>query len=324
MALDLAPYFEDRDGDPLAYTAVSSDPGVASVSVAGSALTLTPVGYGPASIEVTARDPGGLSAAQTFAVNASDRMVRAVLDETLAAMARAHLASARMTLGRRVGPGGDADERSRLTVGGRSIPLDRDAARQAAGRLLEGWAVSRLWRGGGLVEAGREAERRLARLAANAANGRARGGPPGPADLAASLGLNGLGAPVGLGSARRRHGVPVRVGRRRTRRSGCGRRRALAVLGPRRSPDVRGRSGAGARLRGRPADGLGRARPRARRALARGRGGGEEQWRRRLARRDGRRAPRDLADGRASLPALVGRGHVGVDDGGRRPGIGRE
>ena len=200
VALDLAPYFEDRDGDPLAYTAVSSDPGVAAVSVAGSALTLTPVGYGPASIEVTARDPGGLSAAQTFAVNASDRMVRAVLDETLAAMARAHLASARMTLGRRVGPGGDADERSRLTVRGRSIPLDRDAARQAAGRLLEGWAVSRLWRGGGLVEAGREAERRLARLAANAANGRARGGPPGPADLAASLGLNGLGAPVGLGA----------------------------------------------------------------------------------------------------------------------------
>ena len=198
VALDLAPYFEDRDGDPLAYTAVSSDPGVAAVSVAGSALTLTPVGYGPASIEVTASDPGGLSAAQTFAVNASDRMVRAVLDETLAAMARAHLASARMTLGRRVGPGGGADGRSRLTVGGRSIPLDRDAAQQAAGRLLKGWAVSRLWRGGGLVEAGREAERRLARLAANAANGRGTGGPPGPADLAASLGLNGLGGMGGL------------------------------------------------------------------------------------------------------------------------------
>ncbi len=75
MALDLAPYFVDRDGDPLAYTAVASDPGVASVAVAGSALMQTPVGYGPASIEV--------------------------------------------------------------------------AAREAAGRLLEGWAVSRLWRGEG-------------------------------------------------------------------------------------------------------------------------------------------------------------------------------
>ncbi len=142
VTLDLAPYFADRDGDPLAYTAASTDPGAVAVSVAGSALTLTPVGYGPASIEVTAHDPGGLSAAQTFAVDASDRMVRAVLDETLAAMARAHLASARMTLGRRVGPDGGADERSRLTVGGRSIPLSRDAARQAADRLLAGWAAS--------------------------------------------------------------------------------------------------------------------------------------------------------------------------------------
>ena len=200
VALDLAPYFADRDGDPLAYTAVSSNPGAAAVSVAGSALSLTPIGYGPASIEVTASDPGGLSAAQTFTVNTSDRMVRAVLDETLAAMARAHLASARMTLGRRVGPDGGADERSRLTVGGRSIPLGRDAAHQAAGRLLEGWAVSRLWRGAGLAEAGRAAERRLAQLAADAADGRGTGlRPPGPADLASSLGLNGLGGMGSLG-----------------------------------------------------------------------------------------------------------------------------
>ena len=198
VALDLAPYFVDRDGDPLAYTAVSSDPGVASVTVAGSALTVTPVGYGPASIEVTARDPGGFSAAQTFAVNASDRMVRAVLDETLAAMARAHLASARMTLGRRVGPGG-ADERSRLTVGGRAIPLDGAGVREAVDRLLAGWTAPGHPRGGVLAEAGREAGRRLARLAADAADGRGPGGPPGPAELASSLGLTGLGGPTGFG-----------------------------------------------------------------------------------------------------------------------------
>ena len=192
VALDLAPYFEDRDGDPLAYTAVSSDPGVASVSVAGSALTLTPVGYGPASIEVTARDPGGLSAAQTFAVNASDRMVRAALDETLAAMARAHLASARMTLGRRVRPDGGAAESSMLTVMGHRVPLGRDAAREAAGRLLEGWAVSRLWRGGGLAEAGRALEGRMAEWAAAAADGSQH--PPDLAELAGALGVGGLGA----------------------------------------------------------------------------------------------------------------------------------
>ena len=189
VTLDLAPYFADREGDPLAYTAVSSDPGVAAVSVAGSALTLTPVGYGPASIEVTASDPGGLSAAQTFAVNSSDRMVRAVLDETLAAMARAHLASARMTLGRRVGPGGGADERSRLTLEGRRVPLDRAGVRAAAERLFAGWAAARRLRGA-----------RLAQLAANTAGGRGTGRPSSPADLASSLGLTGFGDMGGLGA----------------------------------------------------------------------------------------------------------------------------
>ncbi len=192
VALNLAPYFKDRDGDPLSYTAVSSDPGAVAVSVAGSALTLTPVGYGPASIDVMAHDPGGLSAAHTFAVDASDRMVRAALDETLAAMARAHLASARMTLGRRVRPGGGAAESSMLTVMGHRVPLGRDAAREAAGRLLEGWAVSRLWRGGGLAEAGRALEGRMAEWAAAAADGSQH--PPDLAELAGALGVGGLGA----------------------------------------------------------------------------------------------------------------------------------
>ena len=147
VALNLEPYFEDPDGDPLTYTALSSDPGVAAVSVAGAALTLTPVSYGPASIVVTARDPGGLSAVQTFAVDASDRMVRAVLDETLAAMARAHLASARMTLGRRVGPGG-AGERSRLTVAGRSIPLNGLGAAAGLGASGGGTEFLFAWGGG--------------------------------------------------------------------------------------------------------------------------------------------------------------------------------
>ena len=141
VTLDIAPYFEDQDGDPLTYTAVSSDRSVVAVSVTGSSLTLTPVSYGPASIEVTANDPGGLSAVQTFAVNSSDHIVRTVLNETLAAMARAHLASARMTLSRRVGLG-SAHARSRLTVRGRAIPLDGTGVRDAAKRLLTDWTAS--------------------------------------------------------------------------------------------------------------------------------------------------------------------------------------
>jgi hypothetical protein len=192
VALDLAPYFEDRDGDPLTYSASSSDPGVAAVAVAGSMLTVTPVGYGEATVEVTARDPGGLDARQAFGVGASDRMARLALDETLAAMGRAHIASARMTLGRRVVPGGGGRRGSMLTVMGRRVPLGRDAAREAAGRLLEGWAVSRLWRGGGLAEAGRAFEGRMAEWAA--AGG---GGPDGPADASELAAALGVGGPLG-------------------------------------------------------------------------------------------------------------------------------
>ena len=198
---DLTPYFEDPDGDPLTYSASSSDPGVVAVAVLGSMLRVTPVGYGETSVEVTARDPGGLDARQTFRVGASDRMARLALDETFAAMGRAHLASARMTLGRRVGPGGGRAAGSMLTVMGRRVPLGRDAAREAAGRLLEGWAVSRLWRGGGLAEAGRTFEGRMAEWASAAADG--SDGPADPAELAAAMGVGGLGAfpnPGGTGA----------------------------------------------------------------------------------------------------------------------------
>ena len=138
--LDLGPYFVDPDGDPLNYAAVSSDTSVAAVAVAGSALTLTPATYGSAMIEVTARDPGGLFAKQTFAAVVDDRPVRVVLDETLAASARAHLASARMTLGRKLAQG-RASTGSMLTVLGYRVPLSRAAAREAAGRLLYDAAI---------------------------------------------------------------------------------------------------------------------------------------------------------------------------------------
>ncbi|MYC18634.1 MAG: tandem-95 repeat protein, partial [Gemmatimonadales bacterium] len=199
-ALDLTPYFEDVEGDTLKYTATSSDPTVAAATVAGAVLTVTPVGYGSTTIEVTARDPDGLSAAHTFAVGTNDRMARMALDETLAATARAHLASARMTLGRRVGPGG-RDERSRLTVRGRAIPLDEAGARAAAERLLAGWTMSRYLRGGGLAEAGRTFEQQAAEWAAAAAEGRdgPPAGPRDPADLLAALGVGGPGNLRGLG-----------------------------------------------------------------------------------------------------------------------------
>jgi hypothetical protein len=56
LTVDLADVFVDPEGDPLAYVAVSAAPDVASVSVTGSAATITPLARGDAWITVTAVD----------------------------------------------------------------------------------------------------------------------------------------------------------------------------------------------------------------------------------------------------------------------------
>ena len=72
-ALDLAPYFTDPDREPLAYAVASSDPARALATVAGTALTLTGVAKGVATVTVTARDPHGLAAEQRFVVTVPNR-----------------------------------------------------------------------------------------------------------------------------------------------------------------------------------------------------------------------------------------------------------
>ena len=71
VAVDVATAFRDPDGDPLIYWAGSSAPGVATVAVSGSRVTVMPVAAGEATVTVTAADAGGLSALQTFAVTVS-------------------------------------------------------------------------------------------------------------------------------------------------------------------------------------------------------------------------------------------------------------
>ena len=61
-------YFSDPDRDRLTYAATTSDPLTVGVSVTDSEVTLTPLRDGSATVTVTARDPGGLSASQTFTV----------------------------------------------------------------------------------------------------------------------------------------------------------------------------------------------------------------------------------------------------------------
>ena len=68
LDVDVSQAFDDPDGDPLTYAVSSSSLAVVAVQSFGSRVTLTAVAPGRAVIEVTATDPGGLSATQALPV----------------------------------------------------------------------------------------------------------------------------------------------------------------------------------------------------------------------------------------------------------------
>jgi len=68
VTIDISASFSDPDGDALSHTAATSNAGVATVAVSGTELSVTGVAQGAAAVTVTASDPGGLSASQSFAV----------------------------------------------------------------------------------------------------------------------------------------------------------------------------------------------------------------------------------------------------------------
>lgn len=70
--VDLSRAFKDQDGDPLTYEAVPNDPQVASATVNGSELQITPIAGQLTTITVTARDGRGGHASQDFAVQLND------------------------------------------------------------------------------------------------------------------------------------------------------------------------------------------------------------------------------------------------------------
>ena len=68
VTVDVASAFRDPEGDALTYGTTSSSPNVVSVSVFWNGVTVTPVAAGTSSVQVTATDPDGLSATQSFTV----------------------------------------------------------------------------------------------------------------------------------------------------------------------------------------------------------------------------------------------------------------
>ena len=70
LVVDVAAAFRDPDGEALTYAAISSDTSVATVSVSGSMVTITPGAAGRTVVTVTATDAGGsnASASQRFIV----------------------------------------------------------------------------------------------------------------------------------------------------------------------------------------------------------------------------------------------------------------
>ena len=71
--VDFSSYFTEPDGEPLIFSATSSNPAVATVSVSDSTGTVTAVAKGTTRLTVTARDPGGLAATQNFQVTVPNR-----------------------------------------------------------------------------------------------------------------------------------------------------------------------------------------------------------------------------------------------------------
>ncbi|WP_420637306.1 Ig-like domain-containing protein [Candidatus Palauibacter sp.] len=74
VAVDVSTAFRDPDGDALTFTAVASDSSVVGVSVSESHVTMVGLSRGSAVVTVTARDPHGAEAGQSFEVTVPNRV----------------------------------------------------------------------------------------------------------------------------------------------------------------------------------------------------------------------------------------------------------
>ena len=73
VRIDVSGYFNDPDGDALTHTAESADANVVTVMLSGSTVVVTGASLGATTVSVTAGDPGGLTARQSFTVTVPNR-----------------------------------------------------------------------------------------------------------------------------------------------------------------------------------------------------------------------------------------------------------
>ena len=71
LTLDVSQAFRDPDGDALTYSIATSDARTVQATITAGHATIVALAVGSADITVTATDPGGLSARQTFGVTVS-------------------------------------------------------------------------------------------------------------------------------------------------------------------------------------------------------------------------------------------------------------
>ena len=83
LNVDVSQGFVDPDGDALTWTVSSAEPDVVAVLASGARVRLTAVAVGTSAVRVTATDPGGLNATQTFAVTVSRPPARPFTDHPI-------------------------------------------------------------------------------------------------------------------------------------------------------------------------------------------------------------------------------------------------
>ena len=100
-SLSVSEFFFDQDGDVLTYT-IETSGNAATVSIAAADVSMSPFTRGSTSVMVTATDPKGRSATQSFSIAVSDDELRAAGLNALAGTARAYMSSTAAALGSRL------------------------------------------------------------------------------------------------------------------------------------------------------------------------------------------------------------------------------